>query len=116
MEGFADKPMFFSGDPASMPDPREAKYQLAQRLVDNIRYGEAMRILETLGDYGGSRELLRQVRALRAYQDEEEAKLKAERRRQAAERAMKEARERKRRRAFYIAAGVICLIAFIILK
>ena len=116
MEGFADKMMFFSDEPASVPDPREAKYQLAERLVDNIRYGEALRILETLGDYGNSRALLEQVRALKAYQDDEEQRLRAERRKQAAERAEREAREQKRRRAFYIAIGVACAIAFFILK
>ena len=67
MEGYADQSMCFSGENASAPDPREAKYQLAGRLVDNIRYGEALRILETLGDYRDSRELLAQVRALKAY-------------------------------------------------
>lgn len=58
MEGYADQSMCFSGENASAPDTREAKYQLAGRLMDNIRYGEALRILETLGDYRDCRELL----------------------------------------------------------
>ena len=91
MESYADQSMCFSGENASAPDPREAKYQLAGRLVDNIRYGEALRILETLGDYRDSRELLAQVRALKAYQDEEEQKIRAEHLQQARERALKEA-------------------------
>lgn len=119
MEGFADKTLFFAGDmdrSAPMPDPREAKYQLAERLVDNIRFGEAIRILEALGDYGNSRALLEQVRALKAYQDDEESRLKAERRQQAAAREMKEQRDRRRRRAFYIAVGILCLAAFVLFR
>lgn len=119
MEYFADKTMFFPADPvddAPLPDPREAKYRLAERLVDNIRFGEAIRILETLGDYGDSLALLKQVRALKAYQDDEESRLKAERRQQALERDMKEARDKKRRRVFYIAAAALCVLALALLK
>lgn len=116
MEGLADQSVRFSGENASAPDPREAKYQLAERLVDNIRYGEAQRILETLGDYRDSRELLAQVQALKAYQDEEEQKIRAEHMQQARERALKEAQEKKRRRAVYIAVAMACLIALIVLR
>lgn len=120
MESIADKSMFYMDDPRDMavtlPDPREAKYQLAERLVDNIRYGEALRILETLGDYRDSRALLEQVKALKAYQDVEESRLKAERRQQAAAREAQEAKDKKRRRALYIAAAVICLVLLVVLK
>lgn len=119
MESCADNPLYFPGnamDDAPETDPREAKYQLAERLVDNIRYGEAIRILESLGDYGNSRTLLEQVRVYQSYQDEAEAKLKAERRHQAEERALKEAREQKRRRAFYIACALAAVVAILVLK
>ena len=98
------------------PDPRQAKYELAERLVDNVRYGEAVRILEALGDYGDSKALLAQVRTYQAYQNEEEAKLKAERKRQAEERARKEAQENKRWRIIYIALAVAAVIGFLILN
>ena len=98
------------------PDPRQAKYELAERLVDNVRYGEAARILEALGDYGDSKTLLEQVRTYQAYQDEEEAKLKAERKRQAEERARKEARDNKRWRIIYIALAVTVVIGILILN
>ena len=97
------------------PDPREAKYQLAERLVDNICFGEAIRILESLGDYGNSRALLEQVRTYQAYQEEAEAKLQAERRQQAHDRAMKEAEANRRRRVYCVLAATVCLIFFLIL-
>ena len=119
MESSADNSLCFPGDSVDdspETDPREAKYQLAERLVDNIRYGEAIRILESLGDYGNSRTLLEQVRTYQAYQYEEEAKLKAERKRQAEARALKEAQENKRWRIIYIALAVMAVIGFLLLK
>ena len=120
MENIAEKALFFSSDaadpPTPEPDPREAKYQLAGRLMDNIRYGEALRILETLGDYRNTRALLSEVRELQAYQEKEEKKLSEERRRVIQAREEREAKERRIKRAVYIAAAVICAVLLILFK
>lgn len=116
MESFADKTLFFLGEPMddSAPDPREARYQLAERLVDNIRFGEAIRILESLGDYGNSPALLKQVRALKAYSDIEEDRLKDERRQRIRERAEREERARRRRRVFYILSVAVLALLLVL--
>lgn len=119
MERCIDQSLLFvneSSDSGPLPDPRASKYQLAERLIDNIRFGEAIRILETLGDYGDSPALLAQVKALKAYQDMEESRLKAQRKQQALDRAEREARDARRRRIFYIVAAAACLVAMIVFR
>ena len=120
MESIADKSLFYldgtMDDSAPEIDPREAKYRLAERLVDNIRFGEAIRILETLGDYGNSRALLAQVREWKSYSDVEEDRLKAERKQKAEQRARQEERDKKRRRVFYAALTVGVLILFMLIR
>ena len=83
MENMADKTLFMN-EPATdriapLKDPREMKYRLAVRLADNMQLGEAIRILEALGDYSDSRTLLEEYRTLKACSDEAEARLRAER-------------------------------------
>ena len=110
MEGIADQPMHFSGttDQAGSPsDLREERYQLANRLADNLWLGEAIRVLEALGDYRDSLALLSEYRAMKAYSDDVDARPKEERRRQAMERTRRE-NERRRRR---IAIGAVTAIA-----
>ena len=104
------------GADASLPDLREERYQLAIRLADNLWLGESIRVLEALGDYRDCPALLRQMRELKAYSDDLEARRRAEDRRRAQERAQKEARERRTRRALIAAAVVIVVIALSLLR
>ena len=102
---------------AAMPDSpdlplgtQEAQYQLAIRLVDYMRLGEAIRVLEALGDYRDSPSLLIETRRLKAYADQEEAKRQAEWQRSREERNAREREaERKRRKRLLIALAVAAL-------
>ncbi|MBR1561088.1 MAG: hypothetical protein IJ646_12675 [Clostridia bacterium] len=96
-------------------DAREAKYELASRLVDYMRLGEAIRILETLGDYKNSRALLKQIMEIKAYTDEMEEKRKAEDRRRIEERDRREAEQRKKRMLYAAAAGIAVVALFILI-
>ena len=89
---------------------KEAQYQLASRLVDHLRLGEAIRILEALGDYRDSPSLLIETRRLKAYADQEEAKRQAEWQRSKEERNAREREaERKRRKRLLIALAAAAL-------
>lgn len=116
MENIADKSLFLNAgateSTAPLQDRREDRYQLAVRLADNMRLGEAVRLLESLGDYRDSRALLEEVRALKAYSDGVEAELKAERSRKEQARAQRSAKER---RARIIAWVVVAALALLIL-
>jgi len=97
-------------------DPREEKYRLAVRLADNMRLGEAMRLLELLGDYRDCPALLEQVRAMKTYLDGVEAQLKAERSQRERDRAQREAQERRLWRIAGVVAVVIIVLAFALIK
>lgn len=101
--------------PSSPLGSDEAQYQLAARLVDYMRLGEAIRILEQLGDYRNSAVLLKEVREIKAYSDAaEEARLQEIRRAKMAreQQAQAEARRHRRRFVLFIAAA---LLAFVLL-
>lgn len=76
------KPAATKPDSSDLPlGTQEAQYQLATRLVDYMRLGEAIRILEALGDYKNSPALLKTAREIRDYADREDAKRREEERR-----------------------------------
>ena len=103
------------GKALSASDPREMKYDLASRLYDNMRLGEAIRILEGLGNYKNSAAMLEEIRAIKAYTDDVDAKLKAEDRRKGAERAEREAALARRRRILTVGAALAAVIIGFIL-
>ena len=114
MENIADRPAAFNrstvDDIAPSNDPREMRYQLAIRLADNMRLGEALRILEVLGEYRDRPALLEEVRTLKSHSDAAEARLKEERRHKEQERARKEARERTGRLVVWAVVAVIAVV------
>ena len=110
------KPATIKPDPDALPlGTQEAQYQLAIRLVDYMRLGEAIRILEALGDYKNSPALLKTAREIKAYTDSEETKLREEARRS---RERREATTRRADRIWHIliqaVAAVVALGVFIL--
>ena len=93
-----------------------AKYDLASRLVDSMRFGEAIRILEGLGDYGNSRALLKEALELKAYSDVAEAEQREERRRRAEARAAEDATRQRRQRCFMLAAMAGLALFFLFMR
>ena len=64
----------------SLADTLEAKYRLAARLADHMRLGEAIRILESLGDYKNSQVILQELQEMKSYADGEDERLRQQRR------------------------------------
>ena len=120
MENMADKTLFMN-EPATdriapLKDPREMKYRLAVRLADNMQLGEAIRILEALGDDSDSRALLEEYRTLKACSDEAEARLRAERSDHARRSARKDAEGRRRRLVVWAALAVATVALWFIAR
>ena len=120
MENMADKTLFMN-EPAMdriapLKDPREMKYRLAVRLADNMQLGEAIRILEALGDYSDSRTLIEEYRSLKAYSDDAEEKLRDERSSHAQASARKDAERRRRLRMVWAALAVATVALWFIAR
>ncbi len=98
-------------DARPKPDRRAQKLELAERLADNMRLGEAIRILEAMADCAESQELLARVRAMKVIADEAEAELKAEQRRQQEERRAQDARAKRREALMLSALAALGIIA-----
>ena len=94
---------------------REAQYQLASRLVDYMRLGEAIRILEALGDYKNSPALLKEVRAIKDFADAAEEQQKEEARLSKLRQERLEAERRRRRLRILITAALCFAVAAVIL-
>lgn len=58
-----------------LPDSREIQYQLAFQLVDEMKLEAAIALLEKLGDYKNSRDLMNEIKMVKGVEDDINASL-----------------------------------------
>ena len=91
-----------------LPDSREVQYQLAFQLANEMKLEAAIELLEKLGDYKNSRDLLNEVKMVKSVEDDINAKLFEQAEWMDSEKA--KAKE-KRRTALLLGAVAVVIIA-----
>ena len=99
-----------------LADALEAKYKLAARLADHMRLGEAVRILESLGDYKNSQALLREILEIKAYADGEDEKLRRQRREREQAQARRAEADRRRRVRWAVVAALAAVVGWLLMR
>ena len=89
-----------------LPDSREVQYQLAFQLANEMKLDAAIKLLEELGDYKNSRDLLNEIKMVKGVENHVNATLVDQAKWMDAEKA----KAKEKRRTTMLLAGVAVVI------